>query len=342
MTTRDRAAEVAEGGVAFAADGGDGGDLVGVVRRLVVVLNQQQAELASLREAVATIEGRTQRHESGQDAARAAGNHVAELAERVEQESTLRRDLVAALERQAAQDHDERAALVRRTEQLAEQVEELRSRAASDAARSGRVAAGLAEQSQQELSLDGRVSALEQQLNATGEELRAARDGRARAEAVREQTQATLDQLTERARSAEDARQRLEQEIGSLRASVDGEHELRALVEQQRTARTRMEERIAAFDAELHAANEALAQASEERSILQQQLAGDRRRLAALAEALDAQRAAIIEHFERWTAVRSEAGKREVDEIERTNREARDLLVRLTEGTEHSGQEPPS
>ncbi|HJM75072.1 MAG TPA: hypothetical protein QGI71_04300 [Dehalococcoidia bacterium] len=338
MTTQDRTAEATEAATAFDPERSD---LVGVVRRLVVMINQQQAELANLHEAVSTLDGRTQRHEAGQDQSRTVGSQIADLAELVEQESTLRRALVAALERQAGQDHDERAALVGRSEQLAEQIEGLQSRLASDEARGGRVAAGLSEQAQHELSLGDRLSVLEQQLTATGQELRLAREERARAESVREQTQATLDQLTERAQAAEDARQRLEQELASLRPAVDREHELRELVEQQRTARTRTEERVAAFEVDLHKAKEGLAEAMEERSILQQQLAGDRQRLATMALALDEQREAIIDHFQRWTAVSSEAGKREIEEIERASREARDLLVRLTEGADCSAQEQP-
>lgn len=338
MTTQDRTAEVTEATTAFDPERSD---LVGVVRRLVVMINQQQAELANLHEVVATLDGRTQRHEAGQDQARTVGRQIADLAERVEQESTLRRALVAALEQQAGQDRDERVALVKRSEQLADQIELLQSRLASDRARSGRVAADLSGQAQQDLSLGDRLSALEQQLTATGQELRLARDERARAEAVREQTQATLDRLMERAQAAEDARQRLEQELASLRVAVDGEHELRELVEQQRSVRARTEERIAAFEADLHQAKEGLAEATEQRAILQQQLAGDRQRVATMALALDEQREAIIDHFQRWTAVRGEAGKREVEEIERASREARDLLVRLTEGAERSAQEQP-
>lgn len=338
MTTQDRTAELTGATTAFEPERGD---LAGVVRRLVVMINQQQAELANLHEVVATLDGRTQRHEAGQDQARTVGSQIADLAERVEQESTLRRALVAALEQQAGQDRDERVALVKRSEQLADQIELLQSRLASDRARSGRVAADLSGQAQQDLSLGDRLSALEQQLTATGQELRLARDERARAEAVREQTQATLDRLMERAQAAEDARQRLEQELASLRIAVDGEHELRELVEQQRSVRARTEERIAAFEADLHQAKEGLAEATEQRAILQQQLAGDRQRLATMALALDEQREAIIDHFQRWTAVRGEAGKREVEEIERASREARDLLVRLTEGAERSAQEQP-
>ena len=66
-----------------------------------------------------------------------------------------------------------------------------------------------------------------------------------------------------------------------------------------------------------------------------------RRRIEALTEALEAQREAIVEHFQRWTEARGEAGKRAVEEIGRTDREARDLLVRLAEGTAGSVQEQP-
>ena len=335
MTARDRAAEP---GVTLDADAGD---VAGAVRRLVTVLNQQQAALANLHDAVATIEGRTQRHEAGQDVARALGRQVSQLAERGEQESALRRDLVAAFEREADQDRDQQTALVRRIAQLAEQLEQLQSRLTSDEQRSGHLVAGLSQQSQQESSLDGRLSALEQQVAAAGEEQRVARDALARAEAAREQMQGTLDQLTERTQLAEQARQRLAREIAGLRAAGDREHELRELIEQQRMARTRIEERIAAFAGELHEARTELAEAAEARLALQQQLAGDRQQLTALATALEAQREAIVEHFQRWTATRSEAGRREVEEIERANREARDLLVRLTEGADRSAQDQP-
>jgi len=75
--------------------------------------------------------------------------------------------------------------------------------------------------------------------------------------------------------------------------------------------------------------------------MLRQQTAGNVERLRELAEALEEQRLVIVEHFRRWTEGGADSGRRQVEEIERANRVARDLLVRLTESSDEVGQERP-
>ena len=59
------------------------------------------------------------------------------------------------------------------------------------------------------------------------------------------------------------------------------------------------------------------------------------------APVLSGQRVSVAEHFRRWTEAGAESGQRQVEEIERANRIARDLLVRLTERIDEAGQEQP-
>ncbi len=317
------------------------GDVAGALTRIIVTLNAQQAELASLHDAVALVEGRTQRHESGQEATLATRRETAELGERVEQEASLRRDLVAAVERQTRREQAERAVIARELEQVVATLDALQAQVAASDQGSARTVAGIAERDRHEQSSDERIAALEQRLAASEEEMRGVRDEQARAAPAVTQLDSSLSDLGERARAAEEGRLRLEQDVAALRSGGDREHELLEVVEQQRAARLRTEERLALFEAALNDARSDLATAAEERSILRQHIAGSQQRLQDLAVALEQQSEAIVEHFRRWTDARSDAGRREVDEIERTNRVARDLLMRLTESGE-SGHEQPS
>ncbi len=129
--------------------------------------------------------------------------------------------------------------------------------------------------------------------------------------------------------------------MANLEAEREREAELLEVIEQQRAARQRMEERLAAFDEALEESRRELAEASEERSMLRQQTAGNVERLRDLAETLEGQRLAIIEHFRRWTESGADSGRRQAEEIERANRVARDLLVRLSERSDEVGQEQP-
>ena len=309
--------------------------------RVQEVLNSQQAERAQIQQELAIVQGRTQRHETGQDAARVLTQQSGDLAERVEQEASLRRDLVAAVQRMEQRGHDEQQSARRELEQLASGLERLQGRLASDDEARRSIATGIAEQAHQEETLDGRVEALEHRASAAGETSRKEREELARISSTLSGLLAAVDELSQRAQSAQEERRRLEGDLAALRAEREREAELVEVIEQQRAARQRAEERLTAFDRALEEARRELTTAAEERSMLRQQTAGNQQRLRELVETLEGQRLAIIEHFKRWTESGAESGRRTIAEIERGNRVARDLLVRLTERTDEAGQEQP-
>lgn len=309
--------------------------------RVQEVVNSQQAESAQTQQQLAVVQGRTQRHEMGQDAARVLAQQSADQAERVEQEASLRRDLAAAVQRMEQREHDEQQSVRRELEQLASGLDRLQGRLASDDELRRRITTDIAEQAHQEETLDGRVKAIEHRAGAADETSRKEREELARITSALAGLLAAVDELSQRAQSAQEERRRLEGDLASLRADREREAELLEVIEQQRAARQRAEERLTAFDRALEEARRELDTAAEERSMLRQQTAGNQQRLRELTETLEGQRLALIEHFRRWTESGAESGGRTIAEIERGNRVARDLLVRLTERTDEAGQEQP-
>ena len=304
-------------------------------------LGSQRAQMGQLQDALAVVEGRTQRHESGQESARALHHETAALSERVEQEAALRRDLAAAVQRDERRRQEQHQGLRQKLEQLSARLEELSQQVASEHERERRVAQDFAEQGQREHTLDERMAALEAQLASDREALSRERESLARIAAALPGLLTGLDDLGERARSAQEERHRLDAAVAALRGERDRELELLELIEQQRSARQRTEERLTEADEALEELRRQLAAAAEERSMIGQQAAGNRSRLDELAEALEGQRLAIIEHFRRWTDAGVDSGRSQIEEIERANRLARDLLVRLSEGSDEAGHEQP-
>jgi chromosome segregation ATPase len=113
------------------------------------------------------------------------------------------------------------------------------------------------------------------------------------------------------------------------------------LVERQRATRLSLEERVTRFDEELEAMRQHAAAAAEERALLRQHVAGLDQRIEALRESVEAQRQAVVEHFGMLTRADEESKRRQVDEIERSLRRARDLLVRLDERSAAVSREQP-
>ena len=316
-------------------------ELTHELARVQVALQSQQAEAAHLRETLAVVEGRTRRHESGQDAARELRQESGALAERIEAEAALRRDLTAAVTREAQREHEQRGAAERRLEEIGSRLEQIEHRLASDGERRESLTAGLAERGQQEQALDARVEALERAAAAAREALRSVHEELARATAALPALIASVDDQGERARAAGEERSRLEGGLAALRAERERETQLLEVVEQQRATRQRLEERLVELDESLEAVRRDLAAAAEERALTRQQTAGNRERLTELAEAMEGQRDAIVEHFRRWTEDGAQSGRRQIEEIERANRAARDLLVRLTERSDEATREQP-
>lgn len=301
----------------------------------------QRAETARLQEALAMVEGRTLRHESGQDAARALQQETAALAERVEQEAALRRDLTDAFQRQIEREREQQQDVQRQLERLTADVDGAVQRAGAEQDRARTIAAGIAERDREGESAEGRLAALERWTEADRELLRQAREEQSRLAALLATARQAIDELTAAAGASQREQHRMDDELAAVRTERDREAQLLELVEQQRAVRQRVEERLSAFDSTLEEARRDAVRASEERIMLRQQAAGQEEQLERLSAALQALRDAVVQHFQRLAEASEETGRKSLEEINRVNRRARDLLVRFTEGTDETEREQP-
>ncbi|MSQ41657.1 MAG: hypothetical protein EXR65_01275 [Dehalococcoidia bacterium] len=315
-------------------------ELTHELARVQAALAAQQAELVRLHESLALLDGRTRRHEAGQDAARELRQELGALAERSEAEAELRRQHAAVGDRRAQAEHEQLAAAERGVEQLAAWLAAAEQHLASDGEQRRRLATDLGAQGLEVRSLVARVEALEEAGGAERDAARATRDERARALAQLPELRSAVADLAVCVRGAAEEHRRLEDAVAALRAARTVEGELRELVEQQRATRQRVEQRFAAVEETLEQLRRDLTSSVDERLMLHQQAGAAQNRLRALAEALEAQRLLVLEQFRRWTEVELEAGRREVDEIERSGRRARELLVRFAERIEQPPDQP--
>jgi hypothetical protein len=134
---------------------------------------------------------------------------------------------------------------------------------------------------------------------------------------------------------------RLDEDVAALRSIRDREEELLEVVEQQRSTRARLDDRVSVVEESLEAVRRDLAAASEERALLARQVGGESEQRRALAERVEAQRDTIADHFRRLARADEESRRRMIEEMERDIRVARSLLVRLSEQTDESEQEQP-
>jgi len=301
------------------------------VEQLHAVLRAQQEAIAALHEAVGTVQGRTLRHEAGQELAREARQEVAALQEELRAEAASRRELAARLERAGAHERKQQEQLLHAIASLQRRLDRSEGRQAAGDERQRHIAIDLAERDQEEQSLEGRLGALERRAAADQEHDRHVGDELARATGVLPRLSAELDELQGRVQTLLMEQRRLDDDVAALRAIRDREGDLLDVLEQQRATRARTEERINAVEEQLEQARRALAESAEERALLARAQSGLEERLRALGEELEAQRLLFIAHLRRQLQVGEQAGRRRADEIEREARLARDLLVRLSE-----------
>jgi ABC-type uncharacterized transport system permease subunit len=75
----------------------------------------------------------------------------------------------------------------------------------------------------------------------------------------------------------------------------------------------------------------AIAASADERTLLARAQAGTEQRIRVLGEALEQLRQTLLTHSRRQLQADEQGGRRRIEEIERSARIARDLLVRLGE-----------
>ena len=304
-------------------------------------LRVQQEEIARLHDTFGMLDGRTLRHEAGQDLVQALSQQVATLREQVDAEADGRRELRAQLERAAEWDHQSGAAASLAIETLARRTDAFTARQAAEEERQRHLAADLSERGQEGESLDGRLVALERHAAADREVARNAAAELARLSGLAPDLVAAIDELRARLQAVQSDQRRLDNEIAAQRAIRDREADLLEALEQQRASRARTEERLNEADEEMEALRRSVGAAADERAVLARAQSGIAERMRVLGEELEQQRLLFVAHLRRQLQADELAGRRQTEEIERAARAARDLLVRLSEeGDDLRGGKP--
>ena len=190
------------------------------------------------------LDGRTIRHEAGQDLIRELKSEIAQLGTRLEEEVTLRRDLTGIVERSGSRDLEFESELRRALEVIMQRLDHYEEhQTAIDERQRSLVSSAAADADAMQLN-ESRLVSLESRVAAQRE---AAID-------QAESLGGLLAKLTDRDRQIDalvldveaggTARVRMDEEIASIRAVRDREAELLELLEQQRATRTRHETRL--------------------------------------------------------------------------------------------------
>ena len=304
-------------------------------------LQEQQRGSSELQGALAVVEGRTRRHEAGQELARFVQQQLGAVTECLEEEAALRRDQRGALEREQHRDREADESGAAALDELAERLRVLEQRVGSESERQRQLGDDRAAAERAEEQLVERIAATEGRLAALAEAWAGERDERARFDAALPGLGAALDELDARTVALRAELRRSEDDIAQVRARRDREDELIELVEQQRSTRIRLEERLGALESRVEEALQGLRGASEERLGLGRQLTGVEQRLRTLGESIEAQRWAVLEHFGRLLDADEAGSRKQIDELELRIRERRRLLLGLREGSERAGEEQP-
>jgi hypothetical protein len=300
-----------------------------------------RAEVTRLEEQLQLVEGRTLRHEAGQDLAREVKGELAGVEERIESEVTLRRDLAAVVERTGTRDREFESELRRALEVIAGRLDQYEGHQTATDERQRSLATGAAEWVGSEQRIEERFVALERHLAAQRDAAIEHADEIAAVAARVPDLDRRLDELITEVAAARVERQRTSADIAALRSIRDREAEVLDLLEQQRATRTRHESRLSEIEEFLATVVRSSGEAAEERARLAREQSGAAERLRTMAERLEGLRISIVEHMRRQVRADEVAGKRVVEETERELRVARTLLTRMSEQTEDAVQEQP-
>ena len=311
------------------------------LHRLETTMHLQQEEVARLQDTLQVVEGRTTRHEVGQEQTREVRQEMAELEERLAQEASLRRDLVARVERFQHREAETEVEIHRALQLILSRLDEADGRATAESLRQRQIAGEVAEVEHDGEDLVTRVEALERRFAAEQESGRHVGTEIAQLASSVAQLKTAVDAMEVRSRAIAADQRRIDEAVASVRATRDHEAELRELVEQQRATRARLEDRLAAIEETQEALRRELADTAEERALMARQLAGGAEQRRELLERLEAQRDTFVEHLRRQVRADEERHRRSIEEMGRDIRIARSLLVRLLEETDEAEQEQP-
>jgi len=314
--------------------------LAGEVGQLREALRSEQAETARLQEELALLNGRTVRHDATLDQLRALQQRTAALEERLEAEAGLRRDLAGAEDRGHLRNSEAQQALEQSLARLdagltrtVERLNALELRQRQAAAESGITP--------EDTALTVRLETLERFIETVAANVHRESEARAAAASAIPDLRLAIDALEARARTLHEEQQRLEDELAHAGTPEGLQAAVEDAIEQARSLRERVELRLGALEAESEETREAHDATALERALLQRRLAAQDEELRVLARRVEAQRDTLIEHVRRATAAAEDAGRRQMQEIDRQTRAGRELLTRLIEHSDEGAQEQP-
>ncbi|MYD65763.1 MAG: hypothetical protein F4X26_07285 [Chloroflexi bacterium] len=272
-------------------------------------MHEQQRTVAGLESTLASIEENTRRHETEQQALRTAQQRLQGTLEGAEGVISRLNERVQALEQRswsADSMHGQRAD--------------------ADDAPLG----------------PGRMEDIDNRIRAAADLAMQGRQAKERLDLALPELSSSISQLEATAETLRTELRRTGEEVAQERARRDREDELLELIDQQRAARVRLEERLAVFSEYLEEARDRLGAAAEERAALARQSSRTDERLLMVSEALDMLREAVVEHFQRLLDAERTATEKQIEGIEQRLREGQQLVTRLREGTDpHTAPEHP-
>lgn len=307
--------------------------------RLCEELHQQRQETERLHEAVAVLEGRTWRHEAGQDLVRAGRYDLVALHEQLAGEAALRRDQIGAMERARERDHEAVRALTEELRDWASRTAHAEQSAVATRDVQQGISAAIEQHEQQRDNLQQSVDELARQLAVLRDLSQRDGDALLRHLAAKDTLRREVADLAARQQAQRTAQSRTDEAVSALQARETHEQQLADLVEQQRAVRMRLEERFATVEARMEAMARDLVAGAEDRAALSRLLQGVDERVRRTGDVIEEQRLALIEQARVLTLANEHAVRRQMADMERQVRGGRELLARLAEQSRDTGRD---
>jgi chromosome segregation ATPase len=185
------------------------------------------------------------------------------------------------------------------------------------------------------------MESIEHRIDALAASFRREEGGRDGVAAAVPELRLAIDAVEARTRSLHEEQQRLEDELARDRPMVDAQTVVAQALDQVRSLRERVEARLSALEGQVAETDHRLLQVAEERALLRGELASHEELLRGLIGVIESHRETFIEHVRRATAAAEDAGRRQMQEIDRRTRSGRELLTRLTEESAERAKEQP-
>ncbi len=304
-------------------------------------LRAQQEETARVVETLQVVDGRTLRHEAGQEVAREVRQELVALEERIAGEAALRRDLAAQLARAEEREAETQQELQRVLSQIVTQLDDASGRDAAVLARQRSLLEESAERERDDRDHSSRLEAVERRLGALEEQMRHNGVEVARVVSSVAPILGLVEGIEARVRTLQADQRRMDDEVAAVRTIRDREGALLEVLEQQRVTRARVEDRLNTVEETIEEVRRAQSALAEEHAVLGRTQSGASEDRRALLERIESQRDVVLEHLRRQLRAGEESARRHIEEIEREIRISRALLTRMDEQLEDPGREQP-